>query len=233
MLILAVESATAEVGCALVGADGVIAEVRVARGRRHAETLAPAIRFACEQGGVALAEVAAVAVDVGPGLFTGLRVGIATAKAIAAARGLPMVGISSLDLLAFPARLGTRRIAAVVDARRGELFVAFYRPVPGGVQREGDPMVCTPDELLAELAAAREEHLLVGDGACRYADQFTTVGHLEVGDASLAHPSVAVLGQLARAQALREEWVRPHDLAPLYLRQPDAEINWQTREGRS
>lgn len=233
MLILAIESATIEVGCALVDGDGVLAEVRVARRRRHAETLTPAIQFACEQAGVTLSEVAVVAVDVGPGLFTGLRVGVATAKAIAAALGVPMVGVSSLDLLAFPARFSSRRIGAVIDARRGELFTAFYRQVPGGVQREADPVVCSPEDLLAEVLASRDDHLLLGDGARRYADLFAEVGHVEVADASMAHPSVAALGHLARAQALREEWVRPHDLAPEYLRPPDAEINWDTRAGRA
>lgn len=233
MLILAIESATIEVGCALVGADGLLAEVRVARRRRHAETLTPAIHFACEQAGVRLAEVAVVAVDVGPGLFTGLRVGVATAKAMAAALGVPMVGVSSLDLLAFPARFSSRRIGAVIDARRGELFTAFYRQVPGGVQRESDPVVCGPEDLLAEVVASGDEHLLVGDGARRYADLFVDAGHVELADASMAHPSVSALGHLARAQALREEWVRPHDLVPQYLRPPDAEINWGTREGRS
>ena len=73
-----------------------------------------------------------VAVDLGPGLFTGLRVGIATAKAIAQALRVPMIGVSSLDLLAFPARFSHRLIAAVIDARRGEVFSA---PVPPGARR--------------------------------------------------------------------------------------------------
>lgn len=230
MLTLAIESATDEVGCALVDGSGLVAEVRLARGRRHAETLTPSIQFVCEQAGVDLSTVSVVAVDVGPGLFTGLRVGIATAKALAASMAVPMVGMSSLDLLAFPVRFSARKVGAVVDARRGEVFVAWYRQVPGGMQRLAEPTVCTPDDLMADLQASADEQLLVGDGALRYADLFTEIDRVEVGDVSLARPSVAALGHLARAQALREEWTRPHDLAPLYLRPPDAEINWGTRD---
>ncbi len=81
MIILGIETATQQVGCALGGAEGVFASFHAARGRRHAETLAPAIEFVCEQARVQLREVFVVAVDIGPGLFTGLRVGVATGKA--------------------------------------------------------------------------------------------------------------------------------------------------------
>jgi len=231
VLILGIESATVQAGCALIDHEGVLASVHVARGRRHAELLAPAIAFACDQAGVALADVSAVAVDIGPGLFTGLRVGLATAKSIATALRVPMIGISSLDLLAFPARFSNRRIAAVIDARRGELFYAFYRQVPGGVQRLAEPVVGSPDDLLSELLATADEHLLVGDGARRYAERLSEVSGVEFADQGLEHPSAVSLVQLAHAQALREEWEQPWDVAPLYLRAPDAEINWSVRQG--
>ena len=229
MLILGVETATQQVGCAIGGHEGVLASFHAARGRRHAETLVPAIDFVRQQARIDLDEISAVAVDLGPGLFTGLRVGIATAKAIAHALRVPMVGVPSLDLLAFPVRFSTRLVAAVVDARRGEVFWAFYRQVPGGVQRVTPHQVGDPDDLGSELLATGEDCLLVGDGARRYADRFEDAARVEVGDQGLAYPSAASLVQLAHARALREEFVNPWELEPLYLRRPDAEINWQTR----
>ena len=104
MLILGIESATIQIGCAIGGHEGVLASAHSAKGKRHAENLAPAIEFICSQAQVELSEIGLVAVDVGPGLFTGLRVGIATAKATAFALRVPMIGVSSLDLLAFPIR---------------------------------------------------------------------------------------------------------------------------------
>jgi tRNA threonylcarbamoyladenosine biosynthesis protein TsaB len=144
---------------------------------------------------------------------------------------VPMIGVPSLDLLAFPVRFSTRRIVAAIDARRGELFYAFYRQVPGGVQRLSDHQIGTPDDLASELLASREECLLVGDGAIRYAEAFDGLSRVEIGDHSLAHPSASSLVQLAHAKALREQWVKPWDLQPLYLRVPDAEINWTKRDG--
>ena len=231
MLILGIDTATPAVGCAIGGHEGVLASFSAARGRRHAETLVPAIDFLRRSVGIELDELGAIAVDVGPGLFTGLRVGVATAKAMASALRVPVVGVPSLDLVAFPVRFTPRLIASVVDARRGEVFFAFYRQVPGGLQRVSEPRVGSTDELTAELLASGEECLAVGDGACRYADELRELTTVEVADAGLAHPSAASLVQLAHARALREEFVNPWDVEPVYLRKADAEINWSVRTG--
>ena len=229
MIILGIETATQQVGCAIGGVEGVIASFQVSRGRRHAEILTPAIEFTFAQANIDLSEVSVVAVDIGPGLFTGLRVGVATAKAMAQALRVPMIGLSSLDLLAFPVRWTPRLITAAVDARRGELYTAFYRQVPGGVQRLSEYRVCTPDDLASELLARGEDSLLVGDGALRYASTFASVPQVELASQSHACPSAAALVELAHPRALREEFVQPWELAPLYLRRSDAEIAWDGR----
>ncbi|MET0421605.1 MAG: tRNA (adenosine(37)-N6)-threonylcarbamoyltransferase complex dimerization subunit type 1 TsaB, partial [Acidimicrobiia bacterium] len=171
MLVLAMDTATPRVSVAL-GRDGhVIAELQIAtdttrgsRARRHAELLAPGIQALCEQAGVELAQLAAIAVDEGPGLFTGLRVGVTTAKVMAQVLAIPVVPVPSLDLVAYPLRHSPRRIVAVLDARRREVFTASYWPVPGGVQRDSDYQVMSPEDLVAELAGSGDELLLAGDG---------------------------------------------------------------------
>jgi tRNA threonylcarbamoyladenosine biosynthesis protein TsaB len=228
MIVLGIETATMQVGCAVGGVEGVFASFHAARGRRHAETLAPAIELVCKQAQVELGEISAIAVDIGPGLYTGLRVGLATAKAMAFALRVPMIGLSSLDLLAFPVRHTRRLIAAVVDARRGEVFYAFYRHVPGGVQRLSEPAVTSPDELCSELMARSEETLVVGDGALRYASSFQEVPHVELGTTGTSYPSAAALVELAHPRAIREEFVQPWEIEPLYLRKADAEANFET-----
>jgi tRNA threonylcarbamoyladenosine biosynthesis protein TsaB len=231
MLILGIETSTAQVGVAIGGHEGVLAQAHSSRGRRHAESLAPAIDFVRRQARVDLSEISCVAVDLGPGLFTGLRVGVTAAKAMAHALRVPMIGVTSLDLLAFPVRFSPKLIVTAIDARRGEVFYAFYRQTPGGVQRLCDPQVGTPDDLASELLASREERLLVGDGIRRYAEAFEGFTSVELTDAPLAYPSASSLVELAHAKALREEWVTSWDLQPMYLRKPDAEINWSTRDG--
>jgi tRNA threonylcarbamoyladenosine biosynthesis protein TsaB len=230
VIVLGIETATAQVGCAVGGVEGVFASFHAARGRRHAEMLVPAIQRVCETAQVELREIGVIAVDVGPGLFTGLRVGIATAKAMASALRVPVIGLSSLDLLAHQVRHSGRLIVPVIDAKRGEVFSASYRRVQGGIQRLSEPRVGTPDDLANELRATRQEALLVGDGALRYADALSEdVDMVELGTVGTQWPSAADLVELAQPRVLREEFVQPWELDPLYLRKSDAEINWDAR----
>ena len=223
MLILGIESATGRVGCAIGGFEGVRASVQTTRERRHAELLAPQIQAACSHAGVDLRDLGAVAVDVGPGLYTGLRVGVTTAITMAHALRVPMVAVSSLDLVAYPLRHSGRTLAVVIDARRGEVFHARYRCLPGGVQRLNGPEVGLPDHVVSQILASGDETLVAGDGAVSYESMFEGLRGVELADPGFAHPSAESLVLLAHARALREEFVRPDEIRPLYLRRPDAQ----------
>ena len=229
MLILGIETATEQVSVAIGGHEGVIGLFEVCRGRRHAELLTPAIGTLCRDADIGLDEISVVAVDVGPGLFTGMRVGLATGKALAQALRVPMIGMSSLDLLAFPLRHTTKTVVAVIDARKGELFYAAYRTVPGGVQRVMEPSCGRVEDLIGDVMARGDDVLFVGDGALRYRDDLVGELRCDVAEQFLSRPSAAPLVQLAHARALREEWVNPWEIHPLYLRAPDAQINWSSR----
>lgn len=227
MHVLAIDTATLQVGVAL-GRDGaVLGELRLAEGRRHAEHLAPAVRHLCNETGVRLDQLAAIAVGIGPGLFTGLRVGVTTAKVMAQALRIPLVPVPSLDLVAFPLRHSRRVITAVLDARRGEVFHTRYQPVPGGVQRVSAYAVSTPGDLVLELEATGEEVLLAGDGADRYRSVLSVLDRAESAGAAFAYPSPAALVELATARVHREEFESPLDVLPLYLRESDADLSWQ------
>lgn len=228
MLVLGIETATPQVGVAIGGHEGVLASFHSARDKRHAETLVPAITFVCEHARITLSEISCIAVDIGPGLFTGLRVGLASAKAMAMALKVPMIGVSSLDLLAFTARYSNRRIVSAIDARRGEIFHASYRQVPGGIQRVTAPGVCSPDDLSSELLATGDDCLIIGDGAIRYADVLGAAKGVDIGEIGLQYPSAQSLVALAHARAIREDFVTPREILPMYLREPDAIPNWST-----
>ncbi len=228
MLILGLETSTLRSSVALADRDRVLASASLGVPRRHGEFVGPAIRFCLEQCGLAADRVTGVAVGLGPGLFTGLRVGIATAQAFAAARHLPVVGLSGLDVLAFQERYTDRLICAVIDARRGELFWAFYRAAPGGVQREGGLQLGTIDTLVAELIATGEECLVLGDGALAHRELLEDA-EVVVAGPDVAWPDAADLAELSVPRFLREQTQQPLDLQPIYLRAADARIGWETR----
>jgi tRNA threonylcarbamoyladenosine biosynthesis protein TsaB len=180
--------------------------------------------------GLDLGRVSGIAVGIGPGLFTGLRVGVETAKTLAQVLNVPIVGITSLDALAFAVRHTSRRIACVIDARRGEVFAAVYRAVPGGVVRETDHLVLKPDHLVAELQTVLGEVLCVGNGAILYRREIEDLGsRVEFASPAVAHPNAAALVELAIPRFTREEHDRLFDVVPLYLRKSDAEIAWDQR----
>lgn len=228
MLVLGIETSTAVSSVALGTEQGTVGSAQVSRGKGHAEFLVPAIRYIAGEADVQMRSVAGVAVGLGPGLFTGMRVGVATAKSIAQALRVPIVGIPSLDLLAYGVRYTPRLICTAVDARRGEVFTAFYRQVPGGVQRISDYVAWPPERLAGEVEARGEETLFVGNGALVYRDRLP---HARVEHASLsqAFPTAAALVELALPRFVREDTDRLLELEPLYVRKTDAEIAWETR----
>lgn len=228
MLVLGIETCTPHSSVCLATENGVLASCELGRANAHGAFVAPAIDFCLEHAQVPMSAVSGVAVSLGPGLFTGMRVGIATAQMLAHARRLPVVGLNSLDLLAFPVRHVRRLICAVIDARRGELFWAFYRSAPGGVQRVTEFRVGPPEKLAGEIEATPDDVLCIGDGAIAQRALLEST-QAEVGSPSMSYPTAQALVELSLPRFIREETQRPEDLHPIYIRKADAKINWQNR----
>ena len=229
MIVLGIETSTPQTSLAIGNEREVLASLSIA-GTARQESAIPALRQLLTWSGIDLQHVGGVAVGVGPGLFTGLRVGVETAKTLAQVLTVPIVSIISLDALAYTVRHTPRRIAAVIDARRGEVFAAVYRSVPGGVVRESDHLVLKPDHLVAELEAVAGEVLCVGNGAILYRREIEELGsRVEFASPAVAHPDAAALVELAIPRFVREEFDRVFDVVPLYLRKSDAEIAWDQR----
>lgn len=203
-LILAIESATSCVGCAVGDGAGVRASVHAVAPRRHAESLAPQIRQVLTEADLAVGDLDLIAVDVGPGLYTGLRVGITTGRAMAHMLGIPMIGVTSLEAVAHQAG---GDVTVAIDARRGEVFhERFVEGVGAG------PAVAGPADV---VPAAR----VVGDGAALYEAELTAAGS-RVDTTAIGHPLPESVLALAARRVDRA--VAPAAITPLYLREPDA-----------
>lgn len=232
MLVLGIETSTQQTTVALGTEQETVAALRLGGPQASHDLLMAGLVQLLGWSGLELAGIGGIAVSLGPGLFTGMRVGIATAKTLAQSLTVPIVGLASLDVLAFQARYARRLICAVIDAKRGEVFHAFYRPVPGGVARETDFQVDRPDGLAAELAARGEDVLLVGNGGLVYRRELEReAGRVEFASAALAYPLAEALVELAVPRFEREEYDRLEELEPHYVRKSDAEIAWDQRRG--
>jgi tRNA threonylcarbamoyl adenosine modification protein YeaZ len=226
-MLLAMDTSTSLIGAACLSGQTVLGEATVADPRRHGELLAPTIERALADSGQGLSQVSEVVTGVGPGPFTGLRVGITTALVMARALGVPVLGICSLDALADQARTWMSRhghplpaqLLVATDARRKEVYWARYELDDTGVERTGEPAVGRA----AELPEAVRHLPAVGRGAWLYSDVLHPLTVDDEPEPSLldVHP-----GQLGRLAGLPGHVLAPE---PLYLRRPDAQPQPQTR----
>lgn len=224
MKVLAIECATPGASVALAeGREAVAHAARVDR-RGHAEFLIPAIDFCFDQAGWSARDLDGIVVDVGPGLYTGIRVGLATAQGLGATLGVPVIPVSGLDALALDATTGHRHIWAVVDVRRGELAVAAYRPVPGGVVKDGTTELVDPEGMRALLESDTSDMLVVGDFAPVADVALRGLHRAKTGRPR--YPSARAVAEIGGGRLERGEVPHPDEIRPIYLRDPDVNINW-------
>lgn len=225
MRILAIETATAASAVAL-GEDDRVEAMAVAVDRRgHVGFLVPAIDFCFDQAGWERDEIDIVAVDIGPGPFTGLRAGVATAQAFAAAVGAPLIGISSLTTLAVRAATGRRRIWPVIDMRRGQVATRPFLPLPGGVAPDGEAEVVSPERFHGMIESDPADTLVVGEWQTLPTSVWT--GLHRARRARPRYPAADVLLEIAAIKARNDEYAKPESVQPLYMREPDVSINWE------
>jgi tRNA threonylcarbamoyladenosine biosynthesis protein TsaB len=216
-VILGFDTATPATAVAVLPDDGEPVELRhdPAPGERpgHAAKLLPLARSALEAAGATFADVRRIGVGVGPGTFTGLRIGVATGRALAQATGAELAAVSTLQALAEAA--GTEgSVLAVIDARRGEAFAAGYRRG----QRLTGPVAIAPDDLDALADPAHAPWMAVGDGAVRFRDRLEPAVDVPVDASTLHRVSALAVCRLATTAPS----VDRDALLPEYVRAPDA-----------
>jgi len=228
VLVLGIETATWMGGVALVDdGKGVIAEVNINSTSSHSERLLPGIDRIFKETGISLKDCDGICVSIGPGSFTGLRIGLATAKGLAYAAGKPMAGISTLETLARGMPLARIPICTVIDARKGEVFACIFEWRGPELVSRTPQMVVSPEVLMEKIT---EPTILVGNGLVPYAPIFRDT--LRENAVFLPHafnfPRASVLATRGLDRLAQGEGVGPEDLVPVYIRPSEAELNWRS-----
>ncbi len=226
-LLLAIETATAAASVALLRGDALLASRAITGERPASEALLPAVLALLEEAGVALAAIEVFAVSVGPGSFTGLRVGVATVKGLAFGGEARVVPVPTLAALALRAAPAPGPVAALLDARRGEVYAAVYAGDPALPPHAG-PAVLRPDALVETVArlAAEAPCTVIGEGVAVVADALRA----RFGDALRLVPPPAGLtdavavGRLAARMLAAGAGTAAAALAPVYVRRAEAEV---------
>jgi tRNA threonylcarbamoyladenosine biosynthesis protein TsaB len=227
-IILTIQTASPAGSVSVSKGDQLLAELNLEVRKTASEWLLPSIEDLIDKAGLSRDDLDVVAVVRGPGSFTGLRVGLATAKGLAMASGCPLVGVSSLQCLAMQAPFVQLPVCVMMDARKQEVYTATYQWEHGYPHQVSEESVLKPDDILAEL---KGETLFIGNGATVY--RTLIVKHL----AERAHfvPGYLALPRAGAAAALAlREWeagntFSAEELMPVYLRPSEAELNYRSQ----
>ena len=223
MRILALDTSTDQFGVALIDDQRVLATYEILAERPHAVELPQAVTRVLQASRMTLEQVDAFAIDIGPGSFTGLRVGVAFLKALVFRLQKPVVSVISLDVLAANILYAPRVVCPVLDAKQKKVYTAWYRTDSGRVQRTGEPLLLPFDVFLKTLT---EPVILMGDGAGVYRQRLQE----QLGDraffapAELGFPRAATVGRLAFERLASGEQDDPKTLVPLYLYPRDSSV---------
>ena len=225
-MILAIDTATETASLALAREDGeVVATLGWRAGRNHTMELHPAIDQMLGQTRIAVTDLTGVVVTIGPGSFTGIRIGLATAKGLSLGRDIPIVGIETLAAAAIPFAWTGRIVWSVLGVGRGQLAAAAYRQADdGGVRKVHAESIVTPPELCDLIGAHDGESLLTGE----FEDDLTELMRARIGDGALIPPpaqrvrSARDAAHLGRLRLTRGDADDVVVLEPLYLRPPAA-----------
>jgi tRNA threonylcarbamoyladenosine biosynthesis protein TsaB len=221
MLILAFDSSSKTAAVAILQDDAILYDVIINNGSNHSEILLPAIEQACSQSMVNIKDIDLFACTIGPGSFTGLRIGISTLKGLLLATGKPAAGVSALAALALNVNENTQLICSVMDAGRGQAYTAYYsRNEKGLLNQIGQEKVVDPKDIVINID---QDTTFVGDGAIKYQHFITDkTRRFRIASGMQQYIRASAVGTLGRDKFICNELLNPVSFVPVYLRSADA-----------
>jgi tRNA threonylcarbamoyladenosine biosynthesis protein TsaB len=224
MITLAIECATDTVGLALLKGKEILTDLYLGPGRQRVEVLLPALEKLLLLTGTAMEQIDLLACTIGPGSFTGVRIGISTVKGLALAMGKPIVGISTLEALVMNALPSTGLICPMLDARRDQIYAGLYRMGP-----DGFPEIVLPDRLTDVVQLIRDlptdEVDLIGDGAVRYRERLleSQIGRCDLDESRRHRLYASAIGLIGIHRYSQGRGENPLTFSPKYFRLFEAE----------
>lgn len=224
MLTLAFDTSSKTAAVAVLRDNVILYDALINVDLNHSEVILPAIEQACRQTGIKVAEFDLFACTLGPGSFTGLRIGASTLKGLLLATQKPAAGVSSLAALAMNAAIPSKIICPVMDAGRGQVYTAYFHCGEKGLLEQiGGDHVLNPSDIECDHG---KEVIFVGDGAVRYADiiKSSVKGHFVIASKTQQHIRASSVGILGMQKYSRNELLDAKTFVPIYLRSADAVI---------
>jgi len=227
MKVLGIDTSTSCGAVGLIDDEQVLSDTLLNIPVTHSERLLGAIEFSLREARCSIEDVEGWAISLGPGSFTGLRIGVSTVKGLAFATGKPVAGMGTLDVLASQVSPTPYLICPILDARKKEVYSAFYRYGEGGVLlRQSEDQVLRPEDLVKRING---QTILIGDGVRTYRDLLLrSLPSLAIFPAAPLHiPHGSMVAKLGFELLKKGDHLNVSTFSPIYIRPSEAEVNWQ------
>jgi tRNA threonylcarbamoyladenosine biosynthesis protein TsaB len=232
VIILSIDSSTPVAGIAVSDGMQLLGEITLNTKNTHSEKLMPLVKHLLDELALSVNDLDAIAVTQGPGSFTGLRIGMATAKGLAQGAGKKLIAVPTLDCLAQNLLHYPGIICPIMNAQKKQVYTAIYRSGRNKLERLSDYQAIAVEQLAAQLKELKEDVWFVGDGVAAFADVFQELlgDACRFADGHNILPRAGALAMLAAERASEEQFDDLYQAELIYIRKSEAEVQWEARQ---
>ena len=232
MIILSIDSSTPVAGIAVSDGMQLLGEITLNTKNTHSEKLMPLVKHLLDELALSVNDLDAIAVTQGPGSFTGLRIGMATAKGLAQGAGKKLIAVPTLDCLAQNLLHYPGIICPIMNAQKKQVYTAIYRSGRDKLERLSDYQAIAVEQLAVQLKELKEDVWFVGDGVAAFADMFQELlgDACRFADGHNILPRAGALAMLAAERASEERFDDLYQAELIYIRKSEAEVQWEARQ---
>ncbi len=233
MKILGIDTSTMAANVAVLEDDKLICEYTINTKKTHSQKLMPMIENMLKLSDLDIKEIDAIAICVGPGSFTGLRIGMATAKAMAHVNNIPLIGVNSLEILGANMDLCNRNICSILDAQRNQVYMNKYILKDYKITELEEISIKPIDELLEEISSSNEDWVLVGEAVYKYKEKIEEISNITIPSPANNITKASTLCFVARDKMLANDQVyNCYNINPMYIRKSQAEEQYEEKQKR-
>ena len=233
MKILGIDTSTMAANVAVLEDDKLICEYTINTKKTHSQKLMPMIENMLKLSDLDIKEIDAIAICVGPGSFTGLRIGMATAKAMAHVNNIPLIGVNSLEILGANMDLCNRNICSILDAQRNQVYMNKYILKDDKITELEEISIKLIDELLEEISSSNEDWVLVGEAVYKYKEKIEEISNITIPSPANNITKASTLCFVARDKMLANDQVyNCYNINPMYIRKSQAEEQYEEKQKR-
>ena len=233
MKILGIDTSTMAANVAVLEDDKLICEYTINTKKTHSQKLMPMIENMLKLSDLDIKEIDAIAICVGPGSFTGLRIGMATAKAMAHVNNIPLIGVNSLEILGANMDLCNRKICSILDAQRNQVYMNKYILKDDKITELEEISIKPIDELLEEISSSNEDWVLVGEAVYKYKEKIEEISNIVIPSPANNITKASTLCSVARDKMLSNDQVyNCYNINPMYIRKSQAEEQYEEKQKR-